>query len=485
MRNTARRAMRLHRSSRAALAAALLAFAAAVPMLRAQAASASSDSMRHADSTRAAPDPSMAGMRGMPAAPDSARMPRMGAMDDPIGVSMTRAGSGTSWLPDASPVHAKFLLAGEWQLMLQGVLFVQFDRQFSLRGAAQFGAPNWGMLMASHPLHDARITLRGMISLEPFTITARGYPLLLQSGESYQGQPLHDRQHPHDLFAEIAAVYERRLAGNLGMQLYVAPVGEPASGPVAFPHRPSASSDPFAPLGHHWQDATHIAFGVITAGLYSRAVKLEGSIFNGREPDAIRTNFDYAGRSLDSYSGRLTFNPGAGVSLEASYAYLASPEALHPEVSQHRVTAAALFARATGAAGEWSSALIYGVNTESGQRSPSNSVLAETNADLDGRNTLFARAEFVQKSAADLAVDSAEQPGDPAFAATAPGTLFNVGTLTLGYLREISGFSGGSLGLGALVNVNAIPASLAPAYGTRTPAGFAVFLRLRPRRLRT
>jgi hypothetical protein len=172
------------------------------------------------------------------------------------------------------------------------------------------------------------------------------------------------------------------------------------------------------------------------------------------------------------------------VALEASYAYLKSPEALYPDLSQHRVTAAALWGSAIGSAGEWSSAIIFGMNKESGQGSPSNSVLAETNVDLDGANTLFARAEYVQKSAADLAVDSAQQPGDPAFAATTPGTLFNVGTLTLGYLRTISRFTGGTLALGALVNLNVIPAALEPAYGTRMPVGFAVFLRVRPDRLR-
>ncbi|MDQ6830842.1 MAG: hypothetical protein M3081_18420, partial [Gemmatimonadota bacterium] len=188
-------------------------------------------------------------------------------MEDPIGVPMTRTGSGTTWLPDRSPMHAKHLLAGDWELMLHGLAFVQYDKQYSDRGDAQFGAPNWGMVMASHPLGAGRLQLRGMMSLDPFTLTSRGYPLLLQSGEAYQGQPLHDRQHPHDLFMELAGIYEHPLTTNLGVQLYLAPVGEPASGPVAFPHRPSASSDPLAPLGHHWQDATHISFGVATAAL--------------------------------------------------------------------------------------------------------------------------------------------------------------------------------------------------------------------------
>src|SRR3989442_1359608 len=110
---------------------------------------------------------------------------------------------------------------------------------------------------------------------------------------------------------ELAALYERPVAQNLALSLYLAPVGEPAVGPVAFPHRPSAADDPLAPISHHWQDGTHITFGVVTAGVFTREVKLEASWFNGREPDENRTNFDYTGRRLDSYSARLTVNPGS------------------------------------------------------------------------------------------------------------------------------------------------------------------------------
>lgn len=433
------------------------------------------------------PRDTMATMPGM-AMTDSTKSGTM-QMVDPIGIPMTRTGSGTTWLPDRSPMHAKHFVAGGWQLMLHGLAFVQFDKQYTKRGDSQFGAPNWGMLMATHPLGAGRLTLRGMMSLDPFTVTSRGYPLLLQSGEAYQGQPLHDRQHPHDLFMELAAIYEHPLAHNLGLQLYVAPVGEPASGPVAFPHRPSASNDPLAPLGHHWQDATHISFGVATAALYTRTLKLEGSIFNGREPDEIRTNFDYMGRSLDSYAGRFTVNPNANVSVSGSYAYLKSPEALHPDISQHRITGSMLYGRSFGTKGEWSSAVIYGANKESGASEGgstfSNSALAETNLDLDGTNTMFGRVEFVQKSAADLAVDAAEQPGIAAFAATTPDSRFNVGSLVLGYVREISRFTGGSIGLGARGSIDLIPSSLEPAYGTRTPGGFSVFVRFRPNKMET
>src|SRR5256712_13714996 len=158
---------------------------------------------------------------------------------------------------------------------------------------------------------------------------------------------------------ELAALYERPVARHLAVSLYAAPVGEPAVGPAAFPHRPSASDDPLAPIGHHWQDGTHITFGVLTAGAFTRTTKLEASVFNGREPDEDRTNFDYAGRALDSYSARLSVNPGAHWTLSAWYAYLKSPEALHPEESLHRLGAAALTAQPWGRRGRWAMALLY------------------------------------------------------------------------------------------------------------------------------
>src|SRR6266851_5420297 len=167
----------------------------------------------------------------------------LSAQDDVLGIPLTRSGSGTSWLPDAAPMHAHHMMLSGWELMAHGVAFLQYDRQTGTRGSDQFGSVNWGMLMASHDLEGGRLHLRGMVSLEPFTIGARGYPLLLQSGEAYHGAPLVDRQHPHDLFMEIAAQYDHAITHDLALSLYAAPVGEPALGPAAFPHRPSAAND--------------------------------------------------------------------------------------------------------------------------------------------------------------------------------------------------------------------------------------------------
>ena len=429
--------------------------------------------------THSMDDTTMDAMPGMHMDPashqDTAKMNLM-MMPGPLDQPMERAGSGTSWLPDVSPMHAAHRMLGSWAVMLHGQAFLEYDDQGSSRGGRQLGSTNWGMAMASHDFGTptpegnatSRLTFRTMLSLDPVTVTPHGYPLLLQTGESYNGVPLHDQQHPHDLFMEVAALYDRQLTRNVGLELYGAPSGEPATGPVAFMHRPSAANDPFAPISHHWQDGTHISFGVFTAGLFTQTVKVEGSWFNGREPDQYRYNFDF--RPFDSYAGRLTVNPDSQWSLESSYAFIKSPEELTPNVSQHRVTAAAMYGRRVGTSGDWSTSVIYGANKNSDEAALSNSALVETNLDLDGRNTVFGRAEYVQKSAADLALPIT-------------GSQFNVGALALGNIREIVTGRAGDLGLGARGSINLVPDALRPYYGTQTPLGLGIFLRYRPNKM--
>jgi len=388
----------------------------------------------------------------------------------PLGIPDTRMGSGTAWVPDASPMHAAHYRAGRWALMLHGIAYFQFAHQAGPRGDDEASLINWVMLTGARPLAGGRLQLRGMFSADPWTVGADGYPLLLQSGEAYRGAPLVDRQHPHELFVELATGYERAVSERLGVSLYLAPVGEPALGPPAFLHRPSAAADPFAPLGHHWQDATHIVFGVATAGLFTRAVRLEASVFNGREPDERRTNFDYAGRRLDSFGARLSVNPAPSWSFAGWYGYLDAPEELHPAESLHRYGVSALLVRPVGPSGRWSSALIYAANSPVGPSATTSTALFETNLEPGGPNSFFARAEYVRKTAEDLVV-----PGAP------PDRAYDVGALTLGYLRELG--TAGRLGaaLGVRGTVNFVPVSLEAAYGSRRPLGVAVYLRDRPK----
>ncbi len=390
-------------------------------------------------------------------------MPRAATL--PLGIPENRLGSGTSWLPDAAPMRAIHVPLGRWTAMAHGAVSLLFDAQRGSRGATEAKVLSWGMGSLAHEVAGGRIELRVMLSAEPATVGAGGYPLLLQSGESNHGVALHDRQHPHDLFMETALLYDRAISRTAAVSLYLAPAGEPALGPPAYPHRPSAAWDPLAPIGHHWQDGTHVTYGVATAGIYTRTVKLEGSLFNGREPDEDRTDFDFRGR-LDSYAGRAIVNPAPGVSVSAWYGYLKSPEALEPGISLHRLGAAVL---ATGGGGNrrWSGAAIYGANVITGASRWSNSALFEGSVDLDHANTVFGRAEYVQKSALDLALPSTT-------------AVYDLGEISVGYARTLTVAAGLVFAAGARGTVNVVPPALRDAYGSRLPLGAAVFLSLRP-----
>jgi hypothetical protein len=351
--------------------------------------------------------------------------------------------------------------------MVHGFVFGQFDTQQGSRGGNQLGSLNWGMLMVSHALAGGNLQFRTMLSLDAVGVTARGYPLLLQTGESYDGQPLHDRQHPHDLWMELGMLYERPLAHDFGVLLYVAPSGEPALGPVAFMHRPSAMDNPVVPLAHHWQDATHISFGVLTSGIFTHRWRLEGSVFNGREPDQNRWDFDPL--RLDSYSGRLTVNPTDHWSLTLGYGSVTTPEAPRSDESVRRLVASVLYGRRLGSEGQWATTVVYGVNMWTGSSPTTHSTLLENDLILDWKNTLFGRGEYLQKSAQDLALQG-----------FASDQLFRVLSLGAGYIREMVRAPGATLGLGTVVTINVLSSELEPFYGSRTPLGAMLFLRLRP-----
>jgi YHS domain-containing protein len=381
-------------------------------------------------------------------------------------MQMAREGSGTAWLPDTTPMYAMHWQRGTWQFMAHENAFVQFLHDSGDRGHDQLGSINWLMGMAQRNVGPGRLQLRGMFSAEPWMIRGCGYPDLLASGEQCQGQQIHDQQHPHDLAMEIAAEYNAPLTGGIRWQVYAAPAGEPALGPVAFPHRVSALPNPVAPIAHHWLDATHITFGVVTGGVYGSRWKAEGSVFNGREPDENRTNVDF-GR-LDSTSGRLWFLPTPQWALQVSVGRLTEAEASAlggPGIDVTRTTASATYHRAFRAKSLWATTVAWGRNAEPDHAS--NAVLLETNVTVDDRDTWFGRFEIVGKSAHDLAV------------AASPDN-FAVSKVQAGYTRYLSAWNGWQPGVGGTVSAGFVPDRLQTAYGGRVNVGFGLFLTLRP-----
>jgi hypothetical protein len=220
------------------------------------------------------------------------------------------------------------------------------------------------------------------------------------------------------------------------------------------------------PIGHHWQDSTHISFGVLTAGIYNRWLKVEGSLFHGREPDEDRWNFDFG--PLDSWSGRLSLNPTAQTSFQVSYGFLKSPEAIAPDENLHRLTASGTYSTPLFSDGNLALTALWGRNASPHS---TDSFLVEANADLDGRNVPFLRLEYVQKLGHDLVL-----PGDPE-------ASYGVFAAQVGYAHRFPQIGPVVPSIGAVVNVGGVPDSAASAYGTNAPIGAFVFIGVQPPRM--
>ena len=373
---------------------------------------------------------------------------------------MSREVSGTSWEPDSTPVPGIQEMHGEWMTMLQGNANLIYDNQGGPRGDQQAFSTSMFMGMASRPLGDGTLGLRTMFSLDPL-MGPNGYPLLLQTGETADGvHPLVDRQHPHDLFMELAVTYSHPVGEDSSVFTYVGYPGEPALGPTVFMSRMSGMADPEAPITHHWLDATHISYGVTTLGYVWRNWKIEASAFNGREPDQYRWNFDAP--QLDSNSVRLTYNPTDNWSMQVSTGYIHSPEALEPDVDQRRTTASATYNLPLGQ-NNWQTTAAWGRDDLQPGRSL-DAYLLESSFTYEQAHTVFGRAERVAK--------------DELFSGSDPlaGQAFTVNKFSLGYVYDLPVAEHVKIGLGGVGSLYALPSALDTAYG-RNPASFMLFAR--------
>jgi len=378
--------------------------------------------------------------------------------------------AGTSAQPNSTIEPMIMRARGKWMFMFHGNAFLNALQQSGPRGYDKVFSTNWFMPMAQRQIGRGQLTFRTMLSLEPATVTQRFYPLLFQQGETAFGKPINDGQHPHDFIMEMAALYDLRLGENGLLSFYAAPVGDPAMGPSAYPHRASASEDPVASLGHHLQDSTHIANDVITGGLTYKLARIEFSGFHGREPDEFRWNIDSG--SIDSWSTRLTVQPGQNWSAQYSFAHLTSPEQLHAAEDVQRMTASLMYNRPL-TRGSWASTLLWGRNRvfETGQ--VFNGYLAESTLQFAQRNHVWGRIENVDRSNELLLGKNPEPPGfDETF-------LARIQAYTVGYDRDFPLIPGLSTALGGQVTFYSKSDFLTPLYGQH-PAGAILFIRVRP-----
>jgi hypothetical protein len=400
-------------------------------------------------------------------------MASMGGMNS-AGSFLMRESSGTAFQPAAWPMPMLMNEAGSWHLMWMGQAFVVDTQQFgSPRAADKFYSTNWGMLGAVHKLGGGSVMLRGMVSLEPATVTHRAYPLLFQTGETAFGKPIVDGQHPHDLFMELSVQYAHSLGEKATWNVYYAPVGEPALGPVAYPHRASALELPQAALGHHWQDSSHIANNVLTGGVSYAKIRIEASGFYGREPNENRWNIDYG--AMNSWSTRFSVFPTKNWSGQVSVGRMRDPEQAHPG-DVVRTTASMHYIRPAADKNWWANSVVWGQDHKVAENRTVNALLAETVVPIRRKNFITGHYEWSQRDELfenDHALAESIESRTGKFA-------FKVNAFTVGYTRDIPLLRNVQSGLGFNVTTYAIEDVLKPYYGAH-PWGVNVFARFRLR----
>lgn len=380
------------------------------------------------------------------------------------------ASAGTDAEPDSTSTEMLMWEKGNWRLMLHGEAFISDLQQRGSRGADKFFSTNWLMPMAQRKLgENSTLTLRVMASLEPATISGRQYPELFQVGETAFGKPIVDGQHPHNFAMEIAAMYDYKASEHTLFSVYAAPVGDPALGPPAYPHRISASEDPIAPLGHHLEDSTHISDDVITAGVTYKDVRFEASGFHGREPDENRWHI--AAGAIDSWSTRVTWNAGKNWSSQYSIAHLTSPESLFPRDSVRRMTASVMYNRRIHH-GSWASLLLWGRNQSLQDGNVGNGYLLESTLRFVNRNYAWTRIENVDRTNELLTGENLLPSG------FVERYFTRVQAYTFGYDRELAHLPHLSTALGGQFTSYGVPQNLTAIYGSH-PFGVVAFMRIR------
>ena len=396
----------------------------------------------------------------------------------------TNETSGTSWLPQTTPMYGIHRPWRRWDLRVNGVVFADARYEPGDRhrtgglATRQIGSTNWGMFMARRTVGDGRFGVRTMFSAEPWTVSDCGSISFLATGEVCGGDSVHDRQQPHDFVMELAVDYDRPLRGSWRWQVYAGLAGEPAIGAPGYPHRGSALANPIAPVSHHWLESTP-TFGVVTVGVHNQRWKAETSVFNGREPDDSRGDLDVG--AFDSLAARVSLLPTERLALQVSAARLRSAWTDFPFPNQEaatRFTASAIYHRLLGPSGIWATTAAIGTS-HARERvalgvldATSAAALLESSVTLAGRHTVFGRAEI------------GGMPAHHLHAHEFSLQLATIGKMQVGYVRHFRALKGMQPGAGAAASLSFLPTVLAPRYSGRTAPSFGLFFSLQAARHR-
>lgn len=387
-------------------------------------------------------------------------------------MSLMTIASGTSVNPASWPIPMLMEHFGRWNTMLMGTGFLVDTQQSGPRGGDKLYATDWMMVSAEHRVgQNGAFDADLMLSLEPATITGRRYPELFQTGETAYGIPLTDAQHPHNFIMGLGFHYKHQVSADTQIELYFAPVGDPALGPVAYPHRASAMELPQAPISHHWQDSTHISDEVVTLGVSHKKLKLEASGFYGSEPGEKRWIIESG--PINSWSARLWLFPSKNWAAQVSGGRITRPEALEAG-DQVRTTASLAYSKAMQEA-SWSTSLIWGRTHNTVTHRDLNSYLAESVLPIHGVSFITGRAELVDKDEL-----FAAQPELEAQIDRSSGSTFRIGSFTLGYTRDVRLWRLLETGIGFNFTAYSLPSAIERYYGAH-PIGGNIFIRLRLR----
>jgi hypothetical protein len=388
------------------------------------------------------------------------------------------SGSTWSWATDANVIVG---------YNYQQRLFADF---------AAVESQNWFMASASRNAGPGRLTLTGMASLEPLTIgrlvyagdggmtrqysfsptgervSFGGSPQLFQTGESYQGVPFVNVQHPHDLIMGLGATYRiatPRVAWVFGADL----VGSPTLGPTPFMHRESARDNPQVPLTHHDMDSTHITPGVLRAGVETGSMTFEASAFRGEEPDQDDNRYNIERPKLDSWAARVGWHRGSWQA-QFSGGRLHEPEWFEP-YDQTRLTASIAFDGAI-ASRPLAATLAWGHHQEdNGFNDHSDGYLLEWDLRASRRTAVYGRVEVSAKQIFGLGLHPKGFNHQHFYS--------HVDPLTLGLVRDVGPDRWGRVGIGADFTVYRMSPDMQEFFdGSRS---FHVFLRWRPLRTST
>lgn len=406
----------------------------------------------------------------------NAQMPPMKGMampSDPATDLLMNEASGTSMNPMSSPIQMRMVRAGKWNLGFMANGFITDTQQSGPRGADKLYSASVFMGTAQHSVGRGSFLFDVMLSAEPATISEREYPLLFQTGETAFGSPIENGQHPHNFVMALGLHYAHPAGDNTVLEAYFAPVGDPALGPVAFPHRASAAELPEAPIGHHWEDSSHIAYEVATVGVKHKIVRLEVSGFHGAEPNENRWNI--ATGAMDSWAARFSIYPTPNWAAQVSVGRLTHPEALQPGDTV-RTTASVSYSRPMGGA-DWATSFVFGRNHSTMTGRGTNAFLLESVVPFRTKNYFTGRWEMVDKDELFAAEPALQQQ-----LASTVGDTFRIDAYTLGYTRYVRLWSPIETGFGANFSAYTLPPAITPFYGEH-PFGVNVYLhfRLKPK----